>query len=199
MLKYKLFYCSFNFLFLLEFITRRCKTTCQKLCDVISEELYITICGAGRSVSEMDVCTKATSILINFCKYSLTTEKCWHSQYMDNIITVMQNCCDKEYALFCYLCTLLWLFAHKQQYKQYILQLPNVAIRLDKIQKLVNRRQNMASKMAKRGGMTFFGNYKNLPKPSLKPDWGLDLPQSPRTFTNAMHAFNCFLEILTTK
>lgn len=170
----------------------------MKLCNVLSEEVYNIICGTGRSVPETTACSISTSILINFCKYPPTTEKCWYPQYIDLLLTVMQNCCDKESPLFCNLCTLLWLFAHRNSFKNCILKITNVNVRLDKIQKQVIRKQNMVAR-SRTKGLTFFASYKKLPLPSLKPDWGLDFKDSPRTFTNAVHACDCLLRVLSIK
>lgn len=184
-------------LLLLEFITRRCKTTCQNLCSILCEQVYIIICAAGRSLPEINICIEATSILINFCKYPLTTEKCWYPEYLDNIITVMQNCCDKDNALFSYLCTLLWLFAHRDDFKMYIVQIPSLFVRFEKIRILLTRKQNMVAKVGPRGGMSFFRSDRDLKIPALEPDWGEDRKDAPRTFNNAPYAFHCLLKILT--
>lgn len=154
------------------------------------------MCATGRSTPEMKVCIAATSIMINFCKYPATTEKAWCPQYMDGILTLMTNWCDKESILFCYLCTLLWLFAHRKHCRDYILSIPNVKQRIDKIGGLVIRKQNMvAHKRIK--VISLFTDYKGLCKPSLKPDWGLDLKDAPRTFTNAIYAFDSVVSILS--
>lgn len=154
------------------------------------------MCATGRSLPEMKACIAAASILINFCKYPVTTETAWCPEFMDGILTLMVNWCDKESILFCYLCTLVWVFAHRQHCKEYILSLPNVRQRLDKMRGLIMRKQNMVTRTRTKG-ISVFMSYKNLPTPSLKPDWGLDLKDSPRTFTNAIHAFDCVFDILS--
>lgn len=155
----------------------------------------MTVCATGRSLPEMNACTTATSILINFCKYPVTTAKSWYPEYMDELFTVMLNWCDKETPLFPYLCTLIWMFAHNPDYKAVILQISNVKYRMERIKNLVMRKQHMVDR-SRTKAVSYFVHYKALPLPSLKPDWGLDYKDRPRTFTNAVHAYESVARIL---
>lgn len=163
--------------------------------NLLSEQLYLTISSTNRSPAEIQACTAATSILINFCKYPPARPSAWCPQYMDTIVTVMSHCCDKEEKLFPYLCTLLWLLAHNKEYKEVILAIPKCSQKLMKIKSLCLRKHKMVS-LQQHKTASYFSSYINLPEPSLSPDWGLDYLDRPRTFSNSVHGFNCVLKIL---
>lgn len=188
--------CLYKNVFFLEFITRRCKDTCLQMSETLSEHMYMMISAAGRSLPEMNVCIHATSTLINFCKYKPAISNCWLPEYLDNIFTLMINWCDKEGLLFPYLCTLIWLFAHVEEYKATIVAIPNLKQKMDRIKSLTMRKCKMVSRTNKLLGNSVFMLCSNLRLPSTKPDWGMDYPERPRTFSYSVHAFNSLSEIL---
>lgn len=144
----------------------------------------------------MQSCTAATSILVNFCKYTTTIDNCWFPQYIDSIFTVMMHYCDKDYPVFVHLCTLIWHLAQDDKRKAYILTIPNLNHKLIKIKQLCERKQNMSLRVQHHKGVDFFAPYKHLPMPSTTPDWGLECEKRPRTFKNAVHAMRSLMDVL---
>ncbi|CAH0552801.1 unnamed protein product [Brassicogethes aeneus] len=179
----------------IDFITRRCKDTCLKMSKILPDQLYLMISYTARSLPEMTACTLACSILINFYKYEPTTEKSFVGDYMDNMVTVMLNWCDKEAPLFPAICTLLWLFSHKPEYKAVILKVPHLQQRLLKVQTLTYRKEKMVGKTGVKGS-SLFAHQGNLPLPSTTPDWGLEYKHKPNVFKNSVHALKSLLSIL---
>lgn len=188
-------------MYILAFITRRCKVTCQVFSDIgLAERLYIQIETSNRSWGELENCSSATNILINLARFP-GLQAVWYPNHLDKIVTVMSHCCDKDMRLFPNLCTLLWLLANDDHYKQLLLDIPNVKWRFSKIGEMVARKQRMVGRATTTGvgiamSNKFFCKYKQLPMPMVKPDWGFDYPNRPRVFENSVHAFTCLMNIL---
>lgn len=148
----------------------------------------------------MQSCTAATNILINFCKYPTTIGNCWHPEYLDDVFTVMIHWCDKDYSLFAHLCTLIWHLAQDPKRRTFITALPSLPNKLHKIKQLCERKYKMATKVQHKSATPdMFGHYKNLPTPSIEPDWGLECKKKPRTFKNAVHAMHSLMNLLNFK
>lgn len=149
----------------------------------------------NRSLPEMTACIFSVKILINICKHNPTRPYSFFPEYIDNIVTVMMHWCDKEAQLFPSMCTLLWLFAHTPEWRDFIRRLPNIEQRFHKIQSQVLRKKGMVRKAGVKG-YSVFAPYKNLPLPLLVPDWGLTYKHKPYVFVNSIHAFSSLLCIL---
>ncbi|XP_025832422.1 abnormal spindle-like microcephaly-associated protein homolog isoform X2 [Agrilus planipennis] len=182
----------------LDFITRRCRDTCMKLSKILPENLFKMIISAIRSLPDMKASVLATSILINFCKYPPTKEASWVPEYIERTFQVMLHWCDKDEPLFPYLCTLIWLYAHNEDYRKYIVQIPNIVNILTKMKGLCQRKQKMWERSSLKG-ISLFSVYKNLPIPLTTPDWGLDYVDHPRIFNNSVHALDCLIKQLRLK
>lgn len=157
--------------------------------------LYNFIISTNRSLPEMKACTFAISTLINLQKYHLTSSTVWLPDSLQHVIVAMSHYCDKENILFCYLSTFVWLLAQNRNHLQTIYRLPNFSQRMNLIKTNCLRKKKMVELQLYKIN-SFFSPYKNLPLPSLTPDWGLDLPNQPRTFTNSLHALDCLLKVL---
>ncbi|KAF5302457.1 hypothetical protein FQR65_LT08547 [Abscondita terminalis] len=179
----------------LDFVTRRCRNSLLSMSKALPETLYILINSANRSPAEMVLSTVAVSILINFYKFQDTSKAAWFPSHISNLIIVMSHCCDKEDNLFPYLCTLIWLFAHNEEYKQFICSLPTHTQLFTKIKTLCLRKKNMVN-LRKSSIPSLFRSTSESHLPLLTPDWGLDYADRPRTFTNSIHALKCVLNIL---
>nr|XP_023013304.1 protein abnormal spindle [Leptinotarsa decemlineata] len=179
----------------IDFATRRCKKICLELGSLLPDQLYIMLSATSRSLPEMKACIFSVNILISFCKFPPTRQYSFVPEYIDNLVNVMLHWCDKESQLFPNLCTLFWLFAHTPKWKRFILNLPNLDIRLKKVQSLVSRKESMVKRSITKG-VSHFETVKNLPMPSLNPDWGLDYKNKPNVFTNSIHAFASLSAIL---
>lgn len=179
----------------LEFVIRRSPKTCLELSQLLSEQMYVLITSSTRSVPELIVCTEATSILINFVKYEKSAPYAWQPEHLDKILNVMRGSCDKDERLFPYLCTLIWLFAQDDEKRSCILELNNVEKRMHKIKELCLRKEKMLRKCTVKK-QSFFSPCTKVLLPSLKPDWGLDYLDSPRTFVNSVHAVNALFDVL---
>lgn len=136
------------------------------------------------------------SILINFYRFEPTRKNTWIPEYMDQLTSVMLHSCDKETPLFPTLCTLIWFFSHNEEYKNVIIASPNFAQKMTEICKLTGRKEKMIAKMNVKYH-SFFSPYKNLPLPSMTPDWGLEYKERPKTFSNSIHALNCLRKTLS--
>ncbi|KAG5885778.1 hypothetical protein JTB14_031213 [Gonioctena quinquepunctata] len=180
----------------MDFAIRRCKALCLEMSSLLPDQLYIMLSATSRSLPEMKACIYSVNILISFCKFPPTKQCSFVPQYIDNLVTVMLHWCDKESQLFPTLCTLFWLFAHTAPWKRFILSLPNIEQRLRKIHGLVSRKQAMVKRSVVKGGVSHFASFKNLPLPSLNPDWGLDYKNKPNVFTNSTHALSALASIL---
>ncbi|EFA02970.2 abnormal spindle-like microcephaly-associated protein homolog [Tribolium castaneum] len=174
----------------LEFGTSRCKKFCRKLGEVLARPLYETIIVTNRSPAEMEVSTLACSILINFYRFEPTRSATWIPQLIEKLLSVMLHSCDKETALFPTLCTLFWMFAHNEEYKNFIVSSGNFKHKMRRICELCERKAKMNSKVIIKF-QSFFVPYKDLPLPSMTPDWGFELKHKPKTFTNSIHALQC--------
>ncbi|CAH1119295.1 unnamed protein product [Phaedon cochleariae] len=179
----------------IDYVTRRCESKCIEMAQLLPDQLYIMLGATSRSLPEMNACIYSVNILINICKCPSTKKYSFVPQYIDNLLAVMLHWCDKESQLFPTLCTLLWLFAHTPQWKRNILKLPNIVQRLMRIQGMVARKETMVKRSTSKV-LSHFATLKNLPMPSLLPDWGLDYANNPNVFTNSVHAFNSLLSIL---
>lgn len=160
--------------------------------STLPQQLYLLIKSTNRSPAEIEICTVATSILINFAKYYPTLSSTWIVEQIDDLFTVMNHCCDKEEKLFPYLCTLVWIFLQIKEYKSFICALPQIRHKLQKIYTLCVRKQKMVTHKNSRKE-SFFVQNNNLIKPLLGPDWGIDYTDRPRTFTNSVFAIECVL------
>ncbi|KAF7268285.1 hypothetical protein GWI33_018555 [Rhynchophorus ferrugineus] len=180
----------------LDFITRHCRDTCIRMSMLLPSQLYIILTSAARSRPEMIACNVATFILINFYKYSHTRKNSWNPEYLDPVFNVLLHWCDKEAPLFSTLCTLLWLFAHEEQWKEEIKNVPNIQHRLSKIQTLVERKESMVLKTKRLANVaSVFSYMENIKYPTLNANWGLDYDR-PNTFTNAVFACSSLIKIL---
>ncbi|KAJ3629310.1 hypothetical protein MTP99_013707 [Tenebrio molitor] len=179
----------------LEFITRRCKKSCQKLGAILPKHLYATIISTNRSLPEMKACTAAASILINFYRFEPTRTNSWLAEYAEHVISVMLHWCNKEAPLFPTLCTLVWLFAHNKKYKEVIISSPNFKQKMERIAFLCRRQRDMVTKVNVKYESLFSVRH-NLPLPSSEPDWGLEIKNRPKIFYSSVQAIDCLLNIL---
>jgi abnormal spindle-like microcephaly-associated protein len=179
----------------LEFITRRCKKSCQKLGAILPRHLYATIISTNRSLPEMKACTAAASILINFYRFEPTRTNSWLAEYAEHVISVMLHWCNKEAPLFPTLCTLVWLFAHNKKYKEVIISSPNFKQKMERIAFLCRRQRDMVTKVNVKYESLFSVRH-NLPLPSSEPDWGLEIKNRPKIFYSSVQAIDCLLNIL---
>lgn len=179
-----------------EYVTRRSPEMCNEMGPLISEQLYVLIQSVGRSLPDIKMCEISTYILINICKYEQTRACSWCPEYLDSMLKIMTHWCDKDNMAFPSLCTLFWLFAHTEEYKETILKLPNAKQRIEKIHSLVLRKQKMVVKSSSKMLDSRFVAKKPLYLPGLKPDWGFDYPTRPRLFTNSVQAIECLKKIL---
>ena len=108
----------------------------------------------------------------------------------------MGHWCDKETPLFPNLCTLVWLIAGKDEYKNVLKTLPKINERLLKIKQMCERKQRMVSQQQVMLSSSIFLSFKNVPLPSRVPDWGIEYTDRPRTFKNSLHGLQCLLNIL---
>lgn len=178
-----------------EFITRRCRETCLSTCNFLPQNMYVLLAATARSLPEMEICTHITRILINYCKLPETKAFSFVAKEMHVIVLLMMHWCDKEAPLFPNLCTLLWLFAHNDKWRQQILNSQNFEQQFCKIGQLCERKFKMVQKTGVKGS-SVFEPYKHLPLPSVLPDWGLDYKHKPYAFSNSMFAYNCLKKIL---
>lgn len=166
------------------------------MADVLPKHLYKTIISTNRSPPEIQVCTVAISILINFYRFKPTRSKSWIAEYMENIITIALHFCDNDSPLFPTLCTLIWFFLQNEEYKNVVLSTPRFEQKMSQIKGKCDRKMKMISKM-KLQYISFFANYqKNCPLPSEEPDWGLELKDKPKVFTNSVLALKCILSVI---
>ncbi|XP_066153671.1 protein abnormal spindle [Euwallacea fornicatus] len=181
----------------LDFVTGHCKERCMNLSYLLPTQLYFMITTMARSLPEMNIGNRAALILINFCKYSATRERCWSEEYLEGLVQVMAHWCDKESPFFCTLATLIWLFAHQPQWKKALVKIPHIETKLYKIHLLVHRKQNMVSKSKRVSSCPVFGHLsgKVLTMPSTDIRWGLDSDR-PRTFETAVQAVTELTKIL---
>lgn len=179
-----------------EYVTRRSPELCIKLGAILPEHLYLLIKSIARSLPDVQICEISACTLINFFKYEQTKSLTWYPEYLDSMLTIMTQWCDKENIAFPSLCTLFWLFAHIDEYKNTILQLPNISQRIEKIHGLVLRKQKMVNKSQRKLVNSKFLSKKTLYLPCLKPDWGFDYPKRPRLFLNSVQAIECLIKIL---
>ncbi|CAG9854161.1 unnamed protein product [Phyllotreta striolata] len=178
----------------IDYASRRSEKLCVYLSNRINEKLYTLLCVVNRSLPDTQISTLSVNILINFNKLESTRKDSFLPKYIDQLVVLMMNFCDKEAQLFPSLCTLMWLFARTPSWKRFILNLPNIQQRLKRIEALVLRKKNMVSRQA--GKKSFFAAQKNLYVPSNVPDWGLEYKNKPYIFTNSVHAFNCLMGVL---
>ncbi|KAK9879773.1 hypothetical protein WA026_006838 [Henosepilachna vigintioctopunctata] len=179
-----------------EYVTRRSQVICRNVGPILPEQLYLLIKSVARSLPEIQINVLSTYILINLCKYPPTTALTWFPEHLDSMLNIMIHWCDKEEMVFPSLCTLFWLFAHNREYKQVILELPYLHQKLIKINGLVVRKQKMVIRSVTKLSNSKFHSTKYVKLPGLKPDWGFDYPDRPRTFINSVHAIQCLQEIL---
>lgn len=175
---------------------RHSQKICESMAKLLPEQVYVILSVASRSLPEMKAAIASVNILITFYKYPSTTKYSFIPEHIDSLITLMLHWCDKDSMLFPVTCTLLWLFAHIPKWKRRIINIPNFDQMFEKIHSLVSRKQNMVKKTGTKAILSVFTPYKDLPTPSLKNDWGLNLSKSPNTFTNSLHALNMLSNIL---
>ncbi|CAG9835729.1 unnamed protein product [Diabrotica balteata] len=180
----------------IDYATRRCKKICVSLRKLLPDQLYLMLSSTARSLPEMNACIYSVNILITFNKLKETKECSFVPNYIEKLITLMTTWCDKESQLFPALCTLFWLFSHTPRWRRFILDLPNIKQKLERIKGLVTRKANMVKKQVTKGS-TVFASFKTLPTPSLLPDWGLEYKKNPFAFTNSVHGLNSLMAILS--
>ncbi|XP_028131174.1 abnormal spindle-like microcephaly-associated protein homolog [Diabrotica virgifera virgifera] len=180
----------------IDYAIRRCKKICVSLRNLLPDQLYLMLSSTARSLPEMHACIYSVNILISFNKLKETKDYSFVPSYIEKLITLMMNWCDKESQLFPALCTLFWLFSHTPRWRRFILDLPNIKQKLEKIKGLVTRKANMVKKQVTKGS-TVFASYKTLPTPSLLPDWGLEYKKNPFAFTNSVHGLNSLMASLS--
>lgn len=155
------------------------------MAPVIAERFFDSIVLTNRSPPEIKVCTATVSVLINFYKFEPTKQYVWLPKYLEKLLDIMLYSCDKESELFPTVCTLMWLFAQNEEYRSTIVNSCKFKEKLTQIRERVERKVKMISKMNVKY-QSFFTNPKNLPMPSILPDWGLDY--KPKIFTNSVQA-----------
>lgn len=153
--------------------------------------LYTVLSSINRSLPEMQVAIQATAILINFCKCSFTIDKVWQPDYMENILSLMLIWCDKESLLFPYLCTLIWLLCHNENYKNVIVNMQYFKRDIHKMHSLCTRK----AKMYKNNMKSSVFSPCALQLPTTKAYWNYTRGNKPYTFTNSLHALENVINI----
>lgn len=176
---------------------RRCQVSCIHISKSLPKFLYITLASTNRSLPEMEACTYSSLILISLYKFPPTRASAFVPEYMEKIMSMLLHWCDKEAPAFPTMATLLWLFAHDNNYREIIEGTVQFKQKMERIKEACKRKENMVRKQSEKRGSLFLSYYKDLPLPYLKPDWGFDYPNRPRVFLNSLQAFDCLNEMFS--
>ncbi|XP_033230716.1 abnormal spindle-like microcephaly-associated protein homolog [Belonocnema kinseyi] len=172
----------------LDFITRLSANGCITVCKVgLVDKIFMTLVQSNRSVPWMDVCTRASSILITLAKYPPTRPFILEKKYIETLARFLTVTVEKEIQLFLHLATLMWILIEDSKYAEALLRNSRSAWLLKSLYDTVSKKMH---KFATANSETM----EVLPNP--KPDWGLKQKQ-PRIFGNVVHAVTSISERLS--
>ncbi|XP_012254838.2 protein abnormal spindle [Athalia rosae] len=165
----------------LDTVTHLLPHGCIALCNAnLVSKLYDLLQRANRSRPWMDICLRASSILVSLVKYAPTKSYAWQEQYIETILHLLTATVDRETGVFINLATLMWLLADSPARIKAITESPSASRTFVSLSNLVTKKRSRLS-----SGPKLTSTSCMLPNP--KPDWGLKHSR-PRLFTSVHHA-----------
>ncbi|XP_015522413.1 protein abnormal spindle isoform X1 [Neodiprion lecontei] len=154
---------------------------CKALCDAnLIPMLYNLLHRSNRSRPWMDICLRASSILVSIAKYERTKSYAWQEDHIETIIRLLSATIERETNVFLTLATLLWLLADTPERVKAIAESPLIVRSFSAMHNTVSKKKSRLSLGPKLPHLSCV-------LPNSKPDWGLKHGR-PRLFTSVHHA-----------
>lgn len=175
------------------------KVICEEMNPDLMYCLFQLITNTIKSYGEQSICLLAIEVVIFIARQSSSLEKIWRPQQLEIIFNVMVYYSDKDCLNFPRMCTIIWLLAHVEEYKNYITGNKTLTKQLEKMHARCLRKKKMITNMKQTFNChTVFDDYSNLPMPTRTSKWPYESQQN-EMFDNSVHAMTALLNILSFK